>query len=332
MIYKCNNCLKEFNQKSNLNTHKRRKIPCIKHESLNVVVNETKEDLFINICHEDLNLQNVCPEFAIDDNEHKCLVCNKKFKHLCSLSKHKKKHDNYPKKNELGNIITEAINKINIDTNIKLNKIYENIEELKEENKKLKQENKKLQKDKIITNNSNNNTNSNNTVNNTINIIQFGKEDLEKLTKEEINKIIYTATGVDPLLTSIEVVHFNKRLPEQQNIKCNNINSKYVDIFNGKSWNKESMNSVIDDLADSHSYNLSELSKTADEKKLKSVVAKSCKVVDDSNKLYNNDLEYSDEDKVKVDKKNKKVRKAYAEKKEDIKKFIYNKTKEQITI
>jgi hypothetical protein len=56
---------------------------------------------------------------------------------------------------------------------------------------------------------------------------------------------------------------------------------------------------------------------------------KSCKVVDDSNKLYNNDLEYSDEDnKVKVDKKNKKVRKAYAEKKEDIKKFIYNKTKE----
>ena len=47
--------------------------------------------------------------------------------------------------------------------------------------------------------------------------------------------------------------------------------------------------------------------------------------------IHNNDLEYSDEDnKIKKNKKDKKVRKAYAEKKEDIKKFIYNKSKESI--
>ena len=164
--------------------------------------------------------------------------------------------------------------------------------------------------------------------NNTINIIQFGSEDLEKLTKEEINKIIYAKTGIDPLLTSIEVVHFNKRLPEQHNIKCNNINSKYVDIFNGTTWNKESMNTVIEDLADSHSFNLSELSKTADNKKLKGSVLKSCKIVNDSTKLHNNELEYSDEENKKE--KDIKVKKAYADTKEDIKKFIYNKTKEKI--
>jgi len=324
MKYKCDKCLKEFHQKSNFDYHISRKRPCIKEDNIINDVNITNKNelskVIIDIIQNYEKLSKKEDNITINEiNEtiFNCLLCEKSFKYKSGLSKHKIKHGNYK----------EEVRKLK-DKNIeKDNKIKQLLEENEINTELIKTLESKL-KDKNITNN----TNSNNTVNNTINIIQFGKEDLEKLTKEEINKIIYTATGVDPLLTSIEVVHFNKRLPEQQNIKCNNINSKYVDIFNGTTWNKESMNSVIDDLADSHSYNLSELSKTADEKKLKSVVAKSCKVVDDSNKLYNNDLEYSDEDKVKVDKKNKKVRKAYAEKKEDIKKFIYNKTKEQITI
>ena len=116
----------------------------------------------------------------------------------------------------------------------------------------------------------------------------------------------------------IEYTHFNNRLPQQQNIKYTNINSKYADIHNGSKWKKESVNNVVDNLLENHTSNLHELSTRLDNP---------CRI----NKSVKNILnEYStnahlDSDERK-EKSNKKVVKNISDKKEEIKLFIHNKS------
>jgi hypothetical protein len=191
-----------------------------------------------------------------NDSKYQCLICDKIYLNRSGLFKHKKsKHPGY-------------------DFDIKQNNEKSEIETLKElfmsQINKLEEKNKELEilvktsKPKNKTKNITNNTNSNNTTNtnngtiNNINIVQFGREDSSLLNKEEISKILYER-GIDGLLASIEVFHFNDRLPEYKNIKLKDIKSKYIDVHNGSKWQKQSKSNIIEETLDNHMYNIKSL-------------------------------------------------------------------------
>ena len=153
----------------------------------------------------------------VDENYLKCLLCDRLYKHLSGLCKHKKqKHPNY--NDEVKKINYKQNNEINEKSEIeKLKELFiSQIQKLEEKNKQLeilvktakpKKNTKNITNNINNTNNTNNSNNTNNTNNgtiNNINIVQFGRESSELLTKEEISKILYER-GVDGLLASIEV-------------------------------------------------------------------------------------------------------------------------------
>jgi hypothetical protein len=61
------------------------------------------------------------------------------------------------------------------------------------------------------------------------------------------------------LTTSIEMFHFNDRLPEYKNIKLKDIKSKYIDVHNGSKWQKQSKSNIIEETLDNHMYNIKSL-------------------------------------------------------------------------
>jgi hypothetical protein len=62
--------------------------------------------------------------------------------------------------------------------------------------------------------------------------------------------------GVDGLLASIEVFHFNDRLPQYKNIRLTNLKSNEIDIHDGKTWKKENKKKVLNDTLENHTYHL----------------------------------------------------------------------------
>jgi hypothetical protein len=258
----------------------------------------------------------------------KCLLCNKEYQYRTGLFKHKKtNHKNYDKEvKKLEEVINEnseleKLKELFITENQKLCFVID------KQQKEIELLNKKI---KNLTNNSNNNT-TNNTINNTINnntinnnttniIIAFGTEEYENLNKAEIKKILFNHK-VDPLLGIIEYIHFNDRLPQQQNIKYNNLRSKEVDIHNGKEWEIKNLDNVLDDLLENNIYNLDKIYDMITEEykpKIKQIVRT---IIDDYNEHYKLDTEE------RSDKNNKKLVESIVKTKNDVKLCLYSKTR-----
>jgi len=302
-----------FDNKTHYNKHLLRKIPCKKlintilhHDAIykneevqtdnklskmdNKIDLQDKKDNFLSILDKNIN------DYIYDENKTlKCILCGKIYKHLSGLCKHKKqKHQDY----EID------IKKINIQKNEKseiekfkelimtqIENLNEKNKQLDEKNKQLDEKNKQLEllvktsKSKNITNNINNTTNNGQIINNNINIVQFGREDSNLLSKEEISKILYER-GVDGLLASIEVFHFNNRLPQYKNIRLTNLKSKYIDVHNGKKWIKENQDKVLNDTLENHTYHLQTIcDDTGNSKRIKNSVKNIINDYSEANKL-----------------------------------------------
>jgi hypothetical protein len=99
-----------------------------------------------------------------------------------------------------------------------------------------------------ITNNINKGIINNN---NTTNIIKFGSEDIINiLTKKQIAKILNSR--YQAIEESIRTVHFNKSLPEYQNIKIKNLRSNMALIHDGKNFNATNQYNAVYELIDNH--------------------------------------------------------------------------------
>uniref|UniRef100_A0A6C0EFD5 C2H2-type domain-containing protein n=1 Tax=viral metagenome TaxID=1070528 RepID=A0A6C0EFD5_9ZZZZ len=149
-----------------------------------------------------LNAQNIQSKFN-------CKYCNKIFTKKYNLFRH---------------YIT-CKNKINYDKKIE------------EENIQLKKENQKLQKitnNNITNNNINNNDNrkiiNNNNININFLIKKIGTENLEDLTEEEIKQILLK--NGEGITKFIELLNFNKELPQNHTFCTTNLKSKYLDVYN----------------------------------------------------------------------------------------------------
>ena len=111
--------------------------------------------------------------------------------------------------------------------------------------------------EQLMTVNNNYSKVINNTVNNTqniqniivmdkINLREFGKEDLDHITDELMNKAIkYPQTGI---LNLIREIHFNDTMPQNQNINILNKKEQFIEIFNGKEWKKQDKKIAIQNI------------------------------------------------------------------------------------
>ena len=338
MFFQCNRCLKYFDTKYHYNKHLGRKIQCkeIIIEKLDNDVKDNNEEdrsdnklsildnngIFLdNLLSKKYNI-NQLQINNTDNNPLKCKLCGNIYKYLSGLCKHKKeKHPNYD--TDIQNINNKQKEKSELD---KFKELFmTRMNKLEEKNKELDNKNKQLEllvktskpKTKNITNNNTNNTTNNGTINN-INIVQFGREDSSLLNKEEISKILYER-GIDGLLASIEVFHFNNRLPQYKNIRLTNLKSKYIDIHNGRKWIKENQDKVLNDTLENHTYHMQTIcDEKGNTKKVKNSVKNIIKDYSDANKLDTEEKKITN---------NKKIIKKVNDKKEEVKLFIYNNSK-----
>jgi uncharacterized C2H2 Zn-finger protein len=207
VLYTCEKCNKEFNQKSNYLKHINRKKPCISNES-NIII-------------------------------YKCEKCNKDFNYKTSYLYHINKINSCYTVNFEEKCNSLEIELINLKKDLELltnkNIILEN------ENKTLNNlVNKCLENNKTIktnnTTNNNNTNNINNTINNiNVNLVPFGMENLDDLTPEE-KKTILNA-GMFCSVMCAKKLNCNPRLPQYQNIAFTNLRSNDAKIYDkDKTW------------------------------------------------------------------------------------------------
>jgi hypothetical protein len=101
---------------------------------------------------------------------------------------------------------------------------------------------------KVINNNTINNTQNiqNIIVMDKMNLREFGKEDLDHITDEVMNKAIkYPQAGI---LNLIREIHFNDTMPQNQNINILNKKEQFIEIFNGKEWKKQDKKIAIQNI------------------------------------------------------------------------------------
>ena len=207
VLYTCEKCNKEFNQKSNYLKHINRKKPCITNEN-NIII-------------------------------YKCEKCNKDFNYKTSYLYHINKINSCYTVNFEEKCNSLEIELINLKKDLELltnkNIILEN------ENKTLNNlVNKCLENNKTIkTNNTTNNNNTNNTINNinniNVNLVPFGMENIDDLTPEE--KKIILNSGMFCSVMCAKKLNCNPRLPQYHNISFTNLRSNDAKIYDkDKTW------------------------------------------------------------------------------------------------
>ena len=202
-IYRCGTCQKQFNRKSTYDNHLSRINPCKLNDNI--------------------------------DNE--CLFCNKKYSNVTNLNKH---HKICSKK------LIDDDNKIQIEElkNTLEKKYEERLEELKKmfEDKYTEFE-KKITLSKSANITVNDNSITNNTTNNVFNIFSVGKEDLSRLSKEEIIKICTSGTYYP--IVAAEIIHCNEKYPEFQNFLIPNLRSNTGFVKINDNWESRSHDEIF---------------------------------------------------------------------------------------
>ena len=206
-IYRCEICNKEFNRKSTYGNHLSRVNPC-----------------------------------KLNDNiENKCLHCNKKYSNITNLNKHLK----ICSKKLINDITQKQIEELKKMFEKKFEEQQKNNEEQQKNNEELKKKVEELSHLAEINKNITVNDNStNNTTNNNIyNIFSVGKEDLSRLSKEEIIKICTSGTYYP--LVAAEIIHCNEKYPEFQNMLISNLRSNDGLIRINDKWESKTQDEIL---------------------------------------------------------------------------------------
>lgn len=220
-IYKCTRCLKDFSKKYNYEVHINRKYKCKEKNDKNESVLDFRDE-------------------TMDSNiKHFCKGCNTSFSTRSNLLRHQKR------KNCL--LVIELQTKNN-KLSLENEKLQERLNNVDDDVNNMK--NKMVEIEKKLESNpsggiSNNTVNSHN--NNTIiNIVNFGHEDFDKLSRPELIKVINAKYGA--LRNYVEFTHLNNRIPEQKNVKITNMRSNDCQVVENDRWVTKNVNEVIDEI------------------------------------------------------------------------------------
>jgi uncharacterized C2H2 Zn-finger protein len=271
--YKCNQCNKIFKQKIDYTRHIKRKTPCKTYDD-----NGHNKDKTIAI---ELKTTEKVPRATAKElkaitttttatevykkSNRECIHCKKMFARPYNLTVHLAKCKIKSEKDQEKEDIMTVLIKEKEDLKALLMKEKEEgrkqIEEIKaqmyrmEKMMKIRHDAVNIQNNTHLNSNSNNN-NSNNTINNTqnnntvnqINIIAYGKEDLSHIKEIDYKRILNK--GFKSIPAFVESVHFNKDKPENHNVYISNMRDKYALVYNGKEWQLQERDDVLQDMVD----------------------------------------------------------------------------------
>ena len=273
MQYKCDKCSKEFNQKSHYTVHINRKFSCVPNiQTINELTNNIlfiphktaqnphktaqipekpaqnhTKPIFLPTNNQP-NINNTHNKTS-DNNIINCNKCGIVFTRKDTLKRHL---DRFCKANKKDVIITEVENKIEL--------LNQELKQITQENKELKKLVKINPKCKnIITTNSNNiiQNQQNNTNNINIKMVNFGDEDIKKLTEDEILSILTSKSKV--FINLIKAIHLNERLPEYNNLLINNLRSDYCSVIEDNKLVIKNKNKTLTELIEMRLSDLKDL-------------------------------------------------------------------------
>ena len=241
----CEYCYKSFTRQDNLKRH----ISNGKCEIMRLQ-KQQKENIFTNLIEEEKIITQTKNEFVemnsnMNTNQLGFLI---KQIELLNQKLEKQQLENEKQKIESEKQKNETEKKLSFITD-KYTELEKNNTELKKTNEKLQTRiNKIVNKNKIINldsdtklgveinTNSNNITTSNTIINNpTIKLVNFGSEDLSKISHEVFIDTIKTQ-GANLYNKAIDGIYFNKNYPENQNIYISDINRGKVMIYKDEKW------------------------------------------------------------------------------------------------
>jgi len=197
-----------------------------------------------------------------------CLICHKNFKFRQSLYNHKKKHVNYEEElkkltenSKNGEEISLLKNKLEetkkeVDEIKQINEEYKTIIQSSKTKKseKSKKEINEIIKNTNTTNNNTTNNTTNNTLNNTLNnvtvnnnyIVDFGEEDLSKLTIDDKREILNSGSQIYPTL--ISKIYLNENIPQNNCICITNLRSDDMLIMENGAFVSVNKKKTMDEL------------------------------------------------------------------------------------
>ncbi len=232
-IFQCELCTKTFTCKRNLLRHSNKACPFKPDIGTEITTTEHEDKLEMPeqvVSEQEINTDSPKKEYI-------CTYCTKSFTRKDNMIRHAEYF--CIMKTVPGD---EKVNSQQIAK--KLEEHTKIIEELKKE---------MMAGKNINCNNSNNNnstTVNNNTQNNNYNVklVAFGKEDMFAISDQICKTILKRGYQSVPQL--IEHVHFNKDIPEQQNVYIPNMRDIYAMTFDGENWNLTDRDEVINQLLD----------------------------------------------------------------------------------
>ena len=277
--YICKKCCKIFKQKSHFIAHQNKKSPCNDENKLqNNNIYDHKYEIIENlhIKNRAAHNNNINVVDDIDDNNnsnvdidnddnvskhpvyvHNCILCDKIFTRASSLKRHllencktfkdvNKKKNIEEDKDELLNNLTEQVKN--------LTKIIMALKDDKNNSLILSNNNN----NGIIDNSNTKNTNIHNQINNQLNgnittnniKIEFGKEDLSKISNDFFIKTLLNSSGALIPSKIIEGIHFNPELNEFMNVFISDFSRNKAMIYDGKTWNIANADEIVNTLFD----------------------------------------------------------------------------------
>jgi hypothetical protein len=249
MEYKCDKCVKYYKTYQTLWKHNKEF-----HKNNSHKKDISSHNLAISSHNTNHNTTTSSHNVVIYNNNHDsliCKICNKNFQNRSNRWRHEKKciinNDNKIKKQEEETKIKEQ------EENNKIKQLEEIINELKKQVSSILEEKGKIHHKTLqkINNQINNNGNINNgqIINNTY--VKFGDVDYQRILDNKQVKHILNQQFMS-LEESIKLVHFNKDLPEYNNVFITNMRDDIGYIFNGKEFISIKKNEMLNELIDTH--------------------------------------------------------------------------------
>ena len=236
--HQCNICNKTYSSYKSLWNHNK------EFHKNNNTFNGKKSEIGLNRSENSLKKSDTGLKKSDNIKTYECRKCNKIYNNKQSRWSHEKKCT-FNNDNKIEQL--EEKNKILEET---INELKKQVSSILQEKGKI--HHKTLQKiNNQLTNNINNNGNINNgkIINNTY--VKFGDVDYQRILDNKQVKHILNQQFMS-IEESIKLIHFNKDLPEYNNVFITNMRDDIGYIFNGKEFISVKKNEMVNELIDSH--------------------------------------------------------------------------------
>jgi len=184
-----------------------------------------------------ISVSSLIYKYATQKGIYKCESCGKLYKTRAGKSKHRKTCIIALSNSAKKDIIIQEQNEIIEEKDTKLQNAFKTIQQEQLIRENLEKKIKELLSNQCIQNITNNN--------NFIIINNFGEENIDYICHDSqfIQKCI--ENPIHSVQTYLDIIHFNKEHPENNNIKLTNLQSPFMDYFKNGNWKKIEQNILI---------------------------------------------------------------------------------------